>query len=199
MHEGKEDIIPKSIQLMAGRVGREYNQRKKRKGAFWEDRYHATAVESGNHLIQCFVYIDLNMVRAGVVDHPYEWMFGGYHEIQNLKQRYSLINKERLADFLGIKDIDKLSEYQRRWVDETLKNNGHNKRDKKWTESIAVGDMDFVLQTKAKLGAKGIGRKVMENEEGFELKESQESYRRLFTPEKSALSLKNTYAWKAYQ
>ena len=38
-----------------------------RKGAFWEDRHHATAVESGNHLLQCLVYIDLNMVRAWVV------------------------------------------------------------------------------------------------------------------------------------
>ena len=98
----REDIIPKSIQLIAGRVGREYNLRKKRKGAFWEDRYHATAVESGDHLVHCFVYIDLNMVRAGAVDHPCEWKFGGYHEIQNSKQRYPLINKEMAADFLGI-------------------------------------------------------------------------------------------------
>jgi putative transposase len=27
------------------------------------------------------VYIDLNMVRAGVVDHPSEWPDCGYHEI----------------------------------------------------------------------------------------------------------------------
>ena len=44
VHEGKEDIIPKSIQLMAGMVGREYNQRKKRKGAFWDDRYPASLI-----------------------------------------------------------------------------------------------------------------------------------------------------------
>ncbi len=61
---GGRDVIPKSMQLIAGRTGQEYNQRKMRKGAFWEDRYHATAVESGNHLLQCLVYIDLNMVRA---------------------------------------------------------------------------------------------------------------------------------------
>jgi putative transposase len=64
------NVIPKSIQLIAGRMAREYNQRKKRKGAFWKDRYQATAVETGNHLILCLVYIDLNMVRAGVVRHP---------------------------------------------------------------------------------------------------------------------------------
>ena len=44
VYDGKVNIIPKSIQLIAGRTAREYNQRKNRKGAFWEDRYHATAV-----------------------------------------------------------------------------------------------------------------------------------------------------------
>ena len=72
---GGRHVIPKSIQLVAGRTGQEYNERKRRKGAFWEDRYHATAVENGLHLRQCLVYIDLNMVRAGVVRHPSEWHF----------------------------------------------------------------------------------------------------------------------------
>ena len=68
--ESQKDVIARSIQLVAGRTGQEYNQRKSRKGAYWEDRYHATAVETGRHLIQCLVYIDLNMVRAGVIEHP---------------------------------------------------------------------------------------------------------------------------------
>jgi len=34
---GKRDTIPNSMQLMAGRTGQEYNQRKDRRGAFWED------------------------------------------------------------------------------------------------------------------------------------------------------------------
>ena len=59
-----------SMQLIAGSVARQYNRRKKRKGAFWEDRYHATAIETDHHFLQCLVYIDLNMVRAGVVQHP---------------------------------------------------------------------------------------------------------------------------------
>ena len=63
---GNRDPIPKSIQLISGRTGQEYNKRKNKKGAFWEDRYHATAVESGEHLIQCLLYVDMNMVRVGV-------------------------------------------------------------------------------------------------------------------------------------
>ena len=66
------EVIPKAIQLAAGRTAQEYNQRKGRKGAYWEDRYHATAVETDHHLVQCIVYMDMNMVRAGVVRHPAE-------------------------------------------------------------------------------------------------------------------------------
>jgi len=71
--DGERDVIPNSLKLVAGRTGQEYNQRKNRKGAYWKDRYHATAVESGDHLARCMVYIDINMVRAGVVDHPSQW------------------------------------------------------------------------------------------------------------------------------
>ncbi len=72
--------IPKSIQLTAGRLAQEYNQGKNRKGAYWEDRYHATAIGTGSHLLRCLVYIDLNMVRAGAVFHSAKWIFGGYNE-----------------------------------------------------------------------------------------------------------------------
>jgi putative transposase len=70
------ETIPKSMQLVAGRTAQEYNRRKQRKGAFWEDRYHAMAVDTDEHLVRCLVYIDLNMVRAGVVKHPGMWAHG---------------------------------------------------------------------------------------------------------------------------
>ncbi len=62
-----KDVIPKSMQLVAGRTAQEFNLRKNRKGAFLEDWYHAVAVETDEQLIRCLVYIDLNMVRAGAV------------------------------------------------------------------------------------------------------------------------------------
>jgi putative transposase len=93
---GDPGAISKAVQLIAGRVGQEYNQRKGRKGAFWEDRYHATAIQEGDHLIRCLVYIDLNMFRAGAVDHPEEWPHGGYREIQHPPRRSGLIDYVRL-------------------------------------------------------------------------------------------------------
>ncbi len=89
--DGGRDVIPESVRLVAGRTGQEYNIRKRRKGAFWEDRYHASAIETGEHLLRCIVYIDMNMVRAGVFNHPAEWGNGGYNEIQNPRRKCALI------------------------------------------------------------------------------------------------------------
>ena len=121
----KRDTIPNSIKLVAGRTGQEFNQRKNRKGAFWEDRYHATAVESGDHLIKCIAYIDLNMVRAGVVDHPSEWPFSGYNEIREAKRKNVLIDYQKLTTLLGLDAYDEAVKYHRRWV-ETYFETGHN-------------------------------------------------------------------------
>jgi putative transposase len=78
------------MQLIAGRTAQEYNRRKNRHGAFWEDRYHATAIQAGDYLHQCVAYTDLNMMRAGVVKHPRERENSGYREIQKPPSRYGI-------------------------------------------------------------------------------------------------------------
>ncbi len=81
--------IARSMQLIAGRTAQEFNRRKTRKGAFREDRYQATAVDTENYLARCMTYIDLNMVRAGVVRHPGEWTesfaIGGSEFVDEIK------------------------------------------------------------------------------------------------------------------
>jgi putative transposase len=42
------------------------------------------------------VYIDTNMVRAGVVRHPSLWVSCGYNEIQEPRRKNVLIDYERL-------------------------------------------------------------------------------------------------------
>jgi len=186
--------IPRTIQLIAGRTGQEYNQRKNRKGAFWEDRYHATAVETGSHLAQCMVYIDLNMVRAGVVTHPSEWPFSGYTEILNPRQRYGLIDHEALMEALDIGTMEELKKSYVGWAAEelTVRAEGHQP---KWTKSIAVGSETFVEKIKADLGSKAIGREVTMGEGSYEIREQGVSYNANFDRENSGLSTENTYYW----
>jgi putative transposase len=55
------------------------------------------------------VYIDLNMVRAGVVDNPVKWVNSGYHEIQQPPKRYRLID---LPGLFGLCGFPKLADFQ---------------------------------------------------------------------------------------
>jgi len=73
--------------------------------------------------------------------------------------------------------------------------NGTSCRNSLWTESIAVGDEEYILSTKKELGGTAIGRKQIKTNSDFELRESSTSYKHLFTPKKDALSFENSYRW----
>ena len=186
------DVIPNSIQLIAGRTAQEFNQRKERKGAFWEDRYHATAVERNEHLIRCLVYIDLNMVRAGVVKHPSEWQEGGFCEIQNPPARYGVIDHEGLHEFCGIPKCESFAEHHRQWVQDALRNGASN-RESRWTEAIAVGSSSYVEEIKGRLGIKAAGRRIEKQDGICIIREEPAPYNVDFDLENKALRQKNSY------
>lgn len=189
------NVIPKSLQLIAGRTAQEFNHRKERKGAFWEDRYHATAIDRNDHLIRCPVYIDLNMVRAGVVNHPAEWEMSGYNEIQNPPERYNVIDMPGLRSLCGFSDPEQFTEQHRRWVPDAM-NNGKNQRESCWTESIAVGSASFIEETKNKLGIKAMGRRIEEQDvDQCVLREESAPYNAGFDPQKWFLSSENSFFW----
>ena len=184
-------VIPKSLQLIAGRTAQEYNYRKGRKGAYWEDRYHATAVETDEHLFTCLVYIDLNMVRAGVVRHPADWPHGGYREIQFPPERYRIIDIPVLMQLCGVGAIPELQQQRRIWLDNELQR-GDIRRDDTWTRSIAVGSRTFVERIHDSIDFKSRNREVVQHHGKYIIKDEVEGYNALFDGKKDGLSLKNT-------
>jgi putative transposase len=188
------DAIPNSIKLVAGRTGQEFNQRKNRKGAFWEDRYHATAVESGDHLLRCLAYIDLNMVRAGVVNHPTEWHFGGYNEIQEPRRKNILVNHDRLRQLIGFDTYEKVKVGHKKWVESGLRD-GMNMRDDCWTRSVAVGSKEFIDNVKMVMGIAARGRARIEAGDAYQLREDSVSYGGHLGTEKIEIVPENTYTW----
>ena len=180
--DGDRNVIPQSIGLIAGRTAQEYNQRKNRKGAFWEDRYHSTAIETGEHLLQCIVYVDLNMVRAGVVQHPSEWSHGGYNEIQAPRRKSVIIAYDRLYRLAGFKDYEAFRSAHQNWVQTSIEQK-ENRRDDRWTKSIAVGHNAYIRQVQTVMGSMATGRKAHEIEDGnFALREHQASYKAILRP-----------------
>ena len=149
--ESGEGVIARSMQLVQGRTAQSYNWFRGRRGGYWQDRYHAVAVESGEHLWRCLVYIDLNMVRAGAVPHPREWRHGGYCELQSPRARYRILDLERLTVLTGCGSVGELQSAHRDQVEARL-TCGDLSRDSVWTESVAVGSESFVETVRLRLG-----------------------------------------------
>ncbi|HLO60911.1 MAG TPA: transposase [Bacteroidales bacterium] len=185
-----EENISDFMQLLQSRVAQEYNTRKNRKGAFWEDRYHATAIDSDVYLMNCMTYINLNMVRAGVVKDPAEWKESGYSEIEFPRKRYGIIDFKTLLKELCIETVEELQKSQKDRINELLSKQQLN-RESKWTESLAVGSEDFVERVKEQLDFRAKSRKIIKTENDYILSDSEIPYRAIFDPKNEPLRLKN--------
>ena len=85
-----------------------YNRRHKRRGYFWGDRFKSVIVENGETLINCLAYIDLNPLRAGLVERPeqYRWNSLGYHIQTNNRDNF-------LSTDFGLKEFNVKSKKER--------------------------------------------------------------------------------------
>ncbi len=85
-----------------------YNRRHNRRGYFWGDRFKSVIVENGETLINCLAYIDLNPLRAGLVERPeqYRWNSLGYHIQTNNRDNF-------LSTDFGLKEFNVKSKKER--------------------------------------------------------------------------------------
>ena len=93
---------------------RYYNKRHHRRGYFWGDRFKSVIVENGETLIHCLAYIDLNPVRAGLVERPedYRWNSLGYHVQTNKKDNFLSLDFG-LVEFGVLEAEERLRRYRR--------------------------------------------------------------------------------------
>lgn len=150
LRDTEPGVIAQSMQLIAGRTGQEFNTRHGRHGAFWQDRYHATAVETGAHLCRCIAYIDLNMVRAGAVADAADWPYSGYAELCG-RRTASVCDVASLIELTGYPDLEAFTTDRRSWVSRRGSMNTVARMDY-WTAALAVGSSEFVRQFRDSLG-----------------------------------------------
>jgi len=154
---------------------RYYNRRHNRRGYFWGDRFKSVIVENGETLINCLAYIDLNPLRAGLVERPeeYRWNSLGYHVQTNNRDKFLSIDfglkefnvkskKERIRGYRryvyeagslsqpekgNVKVIeDKVIEKERRREFELSRSDRFIYRTRYFTDSGIIGSRDFVAQ-----------------------------------------------------
>ena len=73
-----EDSLPRFIQAIGRRYVRYVNDAHGRTGTLWEGRYKACLVQTDAYLLNCYRYIELNPVRAGIAQAPADYQHSSF-------------------------------------------------------------------------------------------------------------------------
>jgi len=108
-------MVEHGISQMMQALGRRYvyyiNKTYKRTGTLWEGRYKSSLIDSDRYLLTCMRYIELNPVRANMVNHPGDYEWSSYHtNAQHGKDL--LINNHPLYTELGATTEDRKIAYR---------------------------------------------------------------------------------------
>ena len=96
-----------SASNMMQQLGRKYvsyfNKAHCRTGTLWEGRFRSSSIRSARYLFACYRYIELNPVRAGLVQSPgeYEWSSyranaeGGWSDLLTPREEWLALGESR--------------------------------------------------------------------------------------------------------
>ena len=107
----KIDGISKMLQMLGRYYVQYYNYTYKRSGTLWEGRYKASLIDSETYALLCYRYIELNPVRANMVQHPAEYPWSSYCA-NALGQPDALITPHSLYDALGQDEATRQAQYR---------------------------------------------------------------------------------------
>jgi putative transposase len=97
------------------RLGQRYvqyiNRTYKRSGTLWEGRYRSSIIQQQEYLFTCQRYIEMNPVRAGMVDHPGKYRWSSYR-VNSQGDKSDLITHHVLYRNLGRDDEERQLSYR---------------------------------------------------------------------------------------
>jgi len=100
------------MQALGRRYVRFFNNHYRRTGKLWEGRFKSCLIEEENYLLQVYRYIELNPVRAGMVEAAEEYKWSSY-QINALGKESELCTPHPLYLRLGNDTAIRLVEYQK--------------------------------------------------------------------------------------
>jgi putative transposase len=154
---------PEAIGTMMKALGQRYvqyiNRTYKRTGTLWEGRYKSCPTQAESYLLSCQRYIELNPVRANMVEHPAEYQWSSYRS-NGQGEPSDLIKPHMIYEQLGFNQETRQDAYRElfryqldpKLVDEIRQSTNGN---------YVLGDARFAEQI-----ADALGRRVLPGRAG---------------------------------
>ena len=105
------DAISKFMQSVDREYVRYFNRKYSRTGTLWDGRFRSCLVQTEKYFLICQRYIELNPVRAGLVDHPGSFHWSTYKS-NALGIRSSLLRPHDVYLSLGRTQQERLAAYR---------------------------------------------------------------------------------------
>jgi putative transposase len=131
-----------------------YKGRYKHTGHFWQDRYKSIIIAKDEYLLACGSYVELNPVRAKIVDDPKDYIWSSYNVYAYGKQD-SVIQEHSLYEKLSDDETERRRKY-REFVKGMLK--GKNAMKGEMERKIVYGNEHFIKKLSKEYGVVGIIR-----------------------------------------
>jgi putative transposase len=97
------------------RLGQRYvqyiNRTYRRSDTLWEGRYRSCLTQEEAYVLGCYRYIELNPIRAAMVDHPAECRWSSYR-VNAQGEASTLVTPHSLYDALGPSDVERQRAYR---------------------------------------------------------------------------------------
>jgi putative transposase len=103
--------VPQLIISLGRRYVQYINRRYGRTGTLWDSRYKSSLVEPSGYFLACQRYIELNPVRAGLVDDPAQYRWSSYRA-NALGETNSRLTPHPAYAGLGCGDRERQSAYR---------------------------------------------------------------------------------------
>ena len=106
---------PEGVGLLMKGLGQRYvqyiNRTYRRSGTLWEGRFRSCLLQEESYVMACYRYIELNPVRAGMVEHPGEYRWSSYR-VNAQAETSGLIRPHPLYLALGLEREERLQAYR---------------------------------------------------------------------------------------
>ncbi len=106
-----DDGVSRLMQSLGRKYVRYFNHTYKRTGTLWEGRFKSCVVDAENYLLICQRYIELNPVRACMVDGPGDYRWSSYCA-NGQGKAVSLWTPHRVYQSLGANAVERASAYR---------------------------------------------------------------------------------------
>ena len=107
----KAEAVPKLMISLGRRYVQYINRSYRRTGTLWDSRYKSSLVQAETYLLACQRYIELNPVRAAMVEDPAHYRWTSYRA-NGLGQPDARLTPHPLYRALGREDKDRQAAYR---------------------------------------------------------------------------------------